>query len=68
MERLERVGLLAHADEGDGPSRDVADGERGAAARIAVHLGEDDRVDADGLVELFGDRDGVLAGHRVDDE
>jgi hypothetical protein len=47
---------------------DVPDRERGAAARIAVHLGEDDRVDADGLVELVGDRDRVLAGHRVDHE
>ena len=46
----------------------MADGERGAAARVAVHLGEDDRVDPDRLVELVGDRDGVLTGHRVHDE
>ena len=68
MERLERVRLLADAHEGDGAARDVTDGERGAAARIAVHLGEDHRVDPDRLVELVGDRDRVLARHRVHDE
>src|SRR4030095_8568850 len=68
MERLERVGLLTHADEGDGAAGHVPDGQRGAAARIAVHLGEHDRVDADRLVELVGDGDRVLTGHRIHDE
>src|SRR2546430_9320705 len=68
MERLEGVGLLAHADEGDRPARDVADAERGAAARVAVHLGKDHGVDAHGLVEAVGHRHRVLARHRVDDE
>src|SRR5919201_271947 len=68
MKWLQRVCLLADADVGDGPAGDVADGQRGAAARVAVELGENHRVDADGLIEAFRDRDRVLARHRIDDE
>ena len=39
MERLERVILFAHADELDGLACDLADGERRAAARVAIHFG-----------------------------
>ena len=39
-----------------------------AAARIAVHFGEDDARDTEPLVELVGGFDGVLAGHGVGDE
>ena len=42
MERLERVELLAHAHELQRLPGDVADRKRRAAARIAIHLGEDD--------------------------
>ncbi len=42
MKRLERVGLFAHADELQRLPGHVADGKRRAAARIAIHLGEDD--------------------------
>ena len=56
VERLERVGLLADADERDGPSRHLAHRQRRAAAGVAVHLGEDHRVDADRGVELLGHR------------
>src|SRR3989442_13023985 len=41
MERLERVGLLAPADEGDGAPGDGPDGERSATPRIAAEVGED---------------------------
>ena len=68
MERLERVELLAHAHELQRLAGDVADGERRAAARIAIHLGEDDAGDAQPLVELVGRFDGVLAGHGVGHE
>jgi hypothetical protein len=47
---------------------DRLDRQRGAAARVAVELGHDDAVEVDGLGELLGHVDGVLAGHRVDDE
>jgi len=42
--------------------------ERGAAAGVAVELGEDDAVEGERGVEVLGDGDGVLAGHGVDDE
>ena len=41
MKGLEGVGLFAGAEELDGLAGDVADGERSAAAGVAVHLGED---------------------------
>ncbi len=46
---------------GDGAHR-----QRGAAAGVAVELGEDDAVEVDRCCELLGDVDGVLAGHGVD--
>ncbi len=68
MEWLEGVRLFADADELDGLAGDVANGERRAAACIAVHLGEDDAGEAEALVEVRGRVDRVLAGHGVGDE
>ena len=68
MELLQRVELLAEADELDRLAGDRAHRERGAAAAVAVHAGEDDAGDADAAVELGGDVDRVLAGEAVDDE
>ena len=48
---------------GDRPHR-----QRGAAAGVAVELGQHDAVQANRRRELLGDVDRVLAGHRVDDE
>ena len=42
--------------------------QRRAAARVAVELAHHHAVELHGLGELLGDVDGVLAGHRVDDE
>ena len=68
VEFLEVVELLADADELDRHAGDVLDGERRAAAGVAVELGEDDAVELERLVERLGAVDGVLAGHGVDDE
>ena len=68
MELLEVGDLLAGGREGDGPADDLLDREGGAATGVAVELGEDHAVEGEGLVERLGDVDGVLAGHRVDDE
>jgi len=38
------------------------------ATRIAVDFGEDDAAQRDPLVEFFGDTDGFLADHGVDDQ
>ena len=46
----------------------MANGESRAAARVAIHLGEDDAGDAKAFVELVGRFDGVLARHGVGDE
>src|SRR3712207_7618777 len=45
---------------------DRLDRECGAAAGVAVELGEHDAVELRDRGELLGDVDGVLAGHRVD--
>ena len=42
--------------------------ERRAAARVAVELRQDDAVEVDPLLERLRDVDGLLAGHRVEDE
>ena len=68
VERLELVELLAGTGEEDRLADDLLHRQRGAAARVAVDLGEDHAVEADGLVELGGDVHRFLAGHRVDDE
>ena len=44
------------------------DRQRRAAAGVAVDLGQDQAGHRDGGDERLGDGDGLLAGHRVDDE
>ena len=68
VELLERVDLLAGADEDDRLAGDRAHRQGGAAARVAVDPGQDDAGDADALAERLGDIDRVLPGHRVGDE
>ena len=68
MEVLELVELLADRDELDRLAGDGANGERGAAARVAVQLGQHDAVEGDPLEERLGDVDRLLARHRVEDE
>ena len=50
------------------PPGDGLDGERGAAARVAVELRQHDAVERDSLLERARDRDRLLPRHRVDDE
>src|SRR5215213_9005726 len=68
VEGFERVVLLADADELHGLTRHLLDGERGAAAGVAVHLRQDDARDAYAAVELFRRAHRVLTRHRVRDE
>src|SRR5262249_19163550 len=56
------------ADELDGNLGDFLDGEGGAAAGVAVELGQDDAVEVQRVVERLGAVDGVLAGHGVADQ
>ena len=68
VEPLERVELLADGGELDRLAGDRLDGERRAAARVAVELRHHDAVEVDPLLERLGDVDGLLAGHRVEHE
>src|SRR3954463_7916238 len=68
VEALELVELLPHAGEQDRLARDRLDAQRGAATGVAVELAHEHAVELDGLGELLGDVDRVLAGHRVDHE
>ena len=44
------------------------DGEGGPAAGVAVELRQNHAVEVDTLLEGLGDSDGLLTGHRVEDE
>ena len=68
VEDLERVGLLAGAEELDREPGDGRDAERGAAAGVAIDLGQDEAGDRHRGDERLGDGDGLLAGHGIDDE
>ena len=59
---------LAHAGEADRRAGDFLDGERRAAARVAVELGEHDAGEAEALVERRRGLHRVLTDHRVDHE
>ena len=54
--------------EHDRPAGQLHDRQRGAAARVAVELGQHDAVEADAVQEGLRGGHRVLADHRVDDE
>ena len=69
VELLEGVELLARGGEGDRPADDLLDRQRRAAAGVAVELRQDHAVDLRACAwNASATSDGVLAGHRVDDE
>ena len=68
VERLDHIELFAGADELDGLAGDGLDGQRSAAAGIAVELREHHAVDVQPFVERLGGVHGVLTGHGVHDE
>ena len=68
MEVFKAVELFAGAQELDRLAGDGAHRERRAAAAIAVDARQDDAGDADLLIEVAREIDGVLAGQRIGDE
>ena len=68
MELLEVPQPFTGGGEHDRPAGDLGDGQRGAAAGVAVELGEHDAGEVDAGEEGLGGGDRVLADHRVDDE
>ena len=65
VERLQRLHLLAGADEFDRRAAHLADREGGATPGVAVHLGEHGPGDAHLLMERAGEFSGLLADHRI---
>ena len=65
IERLERVVFFADAHELHRRAGDLADGKRRAAARVAIHFGEDHAGDAQALVKFAGGAHRVLPDHGV---
>ena len=68
MEVLERVHLLAGAEQLDRLAGDVTHRQRGTAAAVAVGTGQHDAGDADAVVEILGEVDRVLPCQGVGDE
>ena len=68
IERLERLGLLAHAQEHDGLAGDLAHRKRRAAAGIAICLREHDASQVERGRESTRGIHGILARHGIDDE
>ena len=68
VEGFEGVGLFACPQKFDGLAGDLADGEGGTTAAVAVHLGEDGAGDLEFGIKGSRGVDGVLAGHGVGDE
>ena len=68
MEILQRVDLLAGADQLDRLAGDRAHRQRRAAAAVAVDAGQHDAGEADALVERAREIDRVLAGQRIGDQ
>ena len=68
MEALELLEALACGGEHNRPPAQRLHRQRRAAARIAVELAHHDAIEVDRVREALRDVDGILAGHRVDDE
>src|SRR5471030_617434 len=68
MKRFEFVELFADAHELDGLAGDGLHAQGGAAARVAVELGENRAGDVQRRIEMRGDVDGFLAGGGVEYE
>src|SRR5208337_4136555 len=68
MEGLEGVGFFTCTDELDGLAGHMPDGERRAAACVAVHFCQDNASQSKTRMKILGRADGVLAGHGIGDE
>ncbi len=64
----ELIEFFPFADVFDRLASDGAHGEGGTATGIAIELGEDDAGEADGVIEVGGHGNGLLAGGGVGDE
>ena len=67
IERLKRIGLLAHAHELDGLAGHLTHRKCATATGVTVELGDDHAVKVGAIGEGRDDVDDILAGHGVDD-
>ena len=65
MKDLQGIEFFSHPDELDGLLRHRPDRKGGPSSCVPIHLGQDDAVDAQSLVEVLGDIDGILPGHGI---
>ena len=68
MEDLEVLQTLASGSEQDRLAGHGCHGQRGAAAGVAIELGEHHAGEVHAFIECLGGLDRVLTDHRVDDE
>ena len=68
MERIQRFGLLAHAEELDRLAGDGTHRQRCTAARVAIDLGQHHTGQRQRVIEGLGGIGGILAGHGVNHE
>ena len=65
MEGLQRVQLLAYADEEDGHAGHRADGDSRPAPGIAIHLGQDQSRKLHSGVKIRRGAHCILTGHGI---
>ena len=68
MKWFQRIVFFAHADELDRLSGHLANGERGPAASVAIHLCKHNAGERELLMELVGRADGILSSHGISHE
>ena len=68
MERLQRFGFLADAEEFNRLAGDMANRQRRAAAGVAVHFGQHHAGQRQRFVKGLRGIRRILAGHRIDDK
>ncbi len=68
MKRLQLAQFFTHTDKFYGLAGNCLDRKCGAAAGISVCFGEDHPADIQGIVESFGNVQGILTGHGISHE
>src|SRR5262249_113758 len=62
---FEAIEFFANADELDWYARHFLDREGSTATGVAIHLGQDDTIEFESIVECLRTVNGVLTGHGV---
>ena len=68
MEDIQGFQFLSGRHKFDRFADDRLDRQGGTAAGVTVHLGQDNPVEVQAVIERLGGLDGILAGHGIHDE